>query len=553
MRPLFFNPAKGLSLAAVCLAGMPAMADDFVVPSAVASAVVFPVGATLTRAAEFDLPAGRHQIILADMPVIDPASLRVSAPGVTLGAVRYRDDFVPPRSDDDRAALAAAKDGVEAAELRLEEARDAVAAIRVEAEAARAGIGFLEQIGQSDGLASAGPEALRDLARMIAEEGLEARRAALAAETRMRGAERGVKDALEDLNDARKALAALDTEAEDRAYLTIEVTAQAAVKGALTLEYATYDAGWIPTYDMHLTTGDDAALRIERGAYVAQHTGEDWGDIALTLSTIRPTERTEPGRVWPWLRRITDPAPMRPTVKLSSERAAGAVRMEDAAVPMAEPVVVEEAVALSNGLSVTYSYPEPVSVANRADAVKIALGSLDITPEIFARAVPLSDDTAFLMAGFTNDTGEMILNADQVQFYLDGTFIGQRPISLIAEGDDTELSFGPIEGLRLERIVKDRQEGDRGVISRSNQQVEDVVLRLRNLTNRDWLVRLSDRVPYSEQEDLEITWSADPMPFAVDVDGARGVLEWRMTMGGGDSADVTLKTQIKWPEDKVLR
>lgn len=556
MRPLFLSYACGLSVAALCLFPMAIMADDFAVDSEIRAVTVYPNGATLTREVAYDLPAGRHQIVLKDMPMIDPASLRISAPGVSLGALRYRDDFVPPRSEDDKAALIAAKDEVERLERAVEVARDAVASIRIEADAARARIGFLDQIGSSEGLAAVGPEVLRDLARMIGEEGLDARRVAQAADSRIRAAERAVLDQIEALSKAQQALKALDTEAKDRSYLTIEVATNEAATGVLTLNYASYDAGWVPTYDLHLTTGDAPALAIERGAYVQQYTGEDWTDVALTLSTIRPAERTEPGQIWPWLRSIEDPRPA-PSPRYKTE-ADGNVSLNRTlmAAPMAEPVIVMEdaaAVAFSDGLSVTYRYPDPVSVANQADAVKIALGSLDVTPEIFARAVPMSDATAYLMAGFTNDSGELILNANQAQFYLDGTFIGQRPIQLIAEGDETELSFGPIEGLRLERIVKDRQAGDRGVISRSNQQVEEIVLSLRNLTQRDWDVRVLDRVPYSEQEDLDITWSADPMPTQTDVDGGRGVLEWRLSLPGQTDREITLKTQIKWPEDKILR
>ena len=44
----------------------------------------------------------------------------------------------------------------------------------------------------------------------------------------------------------------------------------------------------------------------------------------------------------------------------------------------------------------------------------------------------------------------------------------------IVPGAETELGFGPIRGLRLTRTTLDRNEGDRGIISRSNENTETV-------------------------------------------------------------------------------
>tara|TARA_R110002124_G_scaffold218598_2_gene384430 strand:+ start:84 stop:1712 length:1629 start_codon:yes stop_codon:yes gene_type:complete len=542
MRPLAY---------AVCLLAVPSalFADDFPVSSRVSAATVFPQGATLTRVAQLSVPAGRHQLILTDMPVIDPASLRLSAPGVTIGAIRYRQDFTPPRDSTETAAYEAAEAEVEAKERAVEVAQDAVSAILIEAEAARARIAFLEGIGQSDGLADMDPMDLIDIAAMIADEGLTSRRTILEIESRAREARRAVEDAEEDLADAEQALAALDTEDRDRAYLAIDVQSDGGAQGAMTLTYTTDAASWTPTYDVRLRTGDADSLSLENGAYVRQNTGDNWTDVALTLSTVRPTGQGEPGDVQPWLRRLIDPQRPEPIPLARAAKGAFAAEM-DSAAPMAESIVAQSSF---DGLSVTYSYPDPVSIANGADAVKIALGTLNFTPEVFARAVPIMDQTAYLAASFVNESGELILGGGTAQFYLNGTYVGQRYLDLIANGDDAELSFGPIEGLRLERVVKDRQEGDRGVITRSSEQNEEVLITLRNLTAREWTVRLRDRVPYSEQEDLQINYDATPLPTETDVDDRRGVLEWRFDMAPNSEQQVQLNHRLRWPDDMRLR
>ncbi|MGC9419643.1 MAG: DUF4139 domain-containing protein, partial [Rhodovulum sp.] len=166
---------------------------------------------------------------------------------------------------------------------------------------------------------------------------------------------------------------------------------------------------------------------------------------------------------------------------------------------------------------------------------------------------PLWDATAYVVAEFTNDTGEVILPTGEALFYLDGRYVGQQGIAAIPAGGEAELAFGPVDGLRLTRTVLDRNEGDRGVIRKSNERVEEVRIEVENLTGETWPMRVVDRVPYSEQEDLEITWQADPQPAETDLDGKRGVLEWRFLLGAGESRDIALSHRMTWPEGKVLR
>ncbi|WP_163848344.1 DUF4139 domain-containing protein [Pseudooceanicola aestuarii] len=543
--------------AVLCLFPMAAMADDIQVPSRVDAVTVFPQGAAIHRVAEYEIPAGTHRLILTDMPVVQEDSLRLTTSAAALGAVSYRDDFVPPRDPARTARVEAAKAEVDAARAAIQALKDKARAAELAADAARDRIAFLAGLGQGEGLAGAGTTAIRDLVALVGEEGLAARREIHAAEQQAREILLDLPDLEEELVRAKQALAALETGAGERAYLTVVVTAEAPVTGTLELRYMGWDAGWTPAYDFHLTTGAAPALTVERGAFVRQATGEDWQDVALTLSTAEPTARSVPGEVFPWLRRITEPRPdPRPYAKEELARSQGSAGFAAAAADAAPaPVMAEPVIATGDfdGLSVTYDYPRPVSIANGADALKIGLGDLSVTPQVYARAVPALHETAFVMGEFTNDTGALIAGTEAAQFYLDGTYIGRRPIDLISEGDKATLAFGPIEGLRLERRVKDRQAGDRGVLTRSNRQEENVVITASNLTGRDWDVRLTDRVPYSEQEDLVIDWTASPMPDDSALDNQRGVLEWRFALPGGAEQEITLDHTITWPGDMILQ
>lgn len=521
--------------------------------SEVTGVTLYPDGATITREVPFSMPAGRHNLILTDLPQSTPLeSVRVDVAGAVMGSVSARSDFVPPRSEQDDAAIAAAEAEVERLEAALREARAGIQAIRLEADAADARVAFLEKLGEGEGVAQMDVAALRELVDMIGDQTLAALQAAHDASRRAEEADRDLKDLVEDLDRARKVLAALVPEDEDRAMLAVAVSSENAAEGTVTVTYNNYAAGWLPVYDLRLTR-ESGALDIVRGAFVQQSTGENWDEVVLTLSTVRPSEQTSPSDIWPWLRRIFDPEMMRQksVVRLEAEQDSFAGALAEPA-PEA-PVMIEEAGASFDGLSVTYSYPGTVSVASGADRVRLALGSLETQAGVVAQAVPISDETAYLVAAITNDMGELILPTPEASFYLDGRFIGQRYLDLIPAGGEADLSFGPIEGLRLTRMVLDRNEGDRGVITKSNEMTEEVWIEVENLTGEAWPLRLLDRVPYSEQEDLEITWTAQPRPTEEDVDGKRGVMAWEFEIAPGATQEIAVGHRIEWPEGMQLR
>ncbi|PTW45637.1 DUF4139 domain-containing protein [Rhodovulum kholense] len=540
---------------ALCLilTPLPVWADDLLIPSRVSAVTLFPDGAAVTRSAAFDLPAGTHRLILADLPATTPlGSVRVAVEGASLGSVSARRDFVLPRGTGKSPQIEAAEAEVERRRQALEAAEAEIARTRAEAQGAEARAAFLGRLGQGE--AAMTVEDLRVLARMIGTETEGALADAIAARGRADAAERGLTPLREALAEAEQALAALVPEDAARAMLAITVTGPegAPAEGEVTVSYTVEAARWRPVYDLRL---DRAARRltVERGALVAQETGETWSQVALSLSTARPGGQTAPSDLWPLLRRISDPVAAFEAsdlaVRSRAVLAAPQMAEMDAAPAGAAPVI---AVAEFDGLAVSYDYPAAVDIATGADNLRLSLGDLGMPVELAAEAVPEFDDSAYLVASFVNETGEILLPSSEAMAYLDGRFVGQQAIGLIPAGGKADLPFGPIDGLRLTRTVLDRNEGDRGVLKRSNEQSEAVRIEVENLTAESWPVRLLDRVPYSEQEDLKIVWQADPSPSGTDVEGRRGLLEWRFDLAPGATREVALSHRLTWPEGKVL-
>ncbi|NIZ60306.1 hypothetical protein DL239_04890 [Sedimentitalea sp. CY04] len=532
-----------------------AWAGTIPVSSKVTEVTMYPETAAIIRTASFAIPAGKHRLVLQGVP--DTALLEflhIDLTGARQISTVFRDEYAPPREfTDPRVQEAEAR--IDEIEQRIQSVKDNAKRASLKAAAADVSIGFLRKLGENEGLADSGPDVLRDISRMISQEAEAASQIALDAEINAREIERQLRDLADELDHAEQALEAIDLESEDRVFIAVDIEAPESTDGTIQLNYL--DAGgsfWTPVYDLRLETGDTPQLAIERGAIVRQRTGENWTDVTLHLSTVQPIGQVGPSPLYSQYRRIEEPGP----VLMSPPMARNGSAVASMSEPLIEAaMVMEEASSMwsaeSDGPGVTYSFGQPVSVSSGADTLRLELDVLTEQGEITARAVPLQDTSAYRVVRFTNTSGEELLPAEYAARYIDGKLVGVESFEGLVAGQEGEIGFGPIEGLRLSRDVLGQSEGGHGIISRSNEQVQKVEIEIENLTDQAWPLQLRDRVPYTEQEDLEITWSATPHPSEENLDKRRGILAWDLAMEPGETRKIRLETTLSWPEGRELR
>ncbi|WP_322894645.1 MULTISPECIES: DUF4139 domain-containing protein [unclassified Yoonia] len=536
----------------------PAFAETITGQARVDTVTIYPGLATVTRQVTLDLPQGQHEIVIPGLPQnLGSDGVRIVAPGqVQVGAVNLAFDRLPVTPDQASTVVQAARAEVERLEEVLRERDVAIAEIRLRVQAAEDQIAFLQSLSQAsagDNLSAAAISDIQALAQMVGAETLELRSAAFAAEQEAQAATRARQDDVDALEEAQRALAALLAPEEDGSVLTFTVVASEA--GEVTFDINTTEnlATWSPAYDMRLTTGDAPRVDLDRAVVVSQATGQDWTDVQLILSTARPGEQIAPGGAWADLRRIIseeerdrESAAMGAADAMTLQRGTGILSN-----PMRETSEIT-AKADFSGAAVTYTYPGRVTIRNGVEDLRLPLDQLSFDADVWAEATPMSDANAYRMAEFINTSDEILLPGP-VMVQADGTMVGFSYLPLLAAGAETEMGFGPLDGLRLTRVTPNRSEGDVGVFSSANQLVDQTILTVENLTGQDWDVLLRDAVPYSEQDDLEVTLTASPEVTRRDPDGERGIVEWDLNVPAGAEQEVTLEYTLRWPSGFVLR
>lgn len=322
--------------------------------------------------------------------------------------------------------------------------------------------------------------------------------------------------------------------------LVAEVGLEVAEEADLRLElsYVTVGAGWHSTYDLRLA-GEQ--LTLTWFGMVAQHTGEDWPECELKLSTARPGAALEVPELDPWyLDRVRPSPPPRP-LSYAMDAAAmppatGAMQpvAAEAAVfrPAAKRAAVQDQVAeVDQGpTAATYTPTRPVAVPADGTDHRATLATFELEAKLDHVTAPVRAAEATLRATIRNSSSHTLPQAVASLFH-EGDFVGSALIEAWAPQEERELALGVDDRVRVERELTKRS-ATKAALGSARRVDAEYEITVANHSPRPIKVTVLDQLPVSrdaqitvretlvkpdpsERDDLGvITWHAGLEPFA---------------------------------------
>jgi uncharacterized protein (TIGR02231 family) len=531
-------------VALATLAAMQARAANVDATSSVDAVTVYPDGASVTRAITVEIPAGDNTLVIKDFPLaLDTSSLRVEGEAgtkLTIGAIDTR----PPR----------ATPPVNLPELdkRIEALKDERANLQGAIAAAAARRKFAERFAETSpsGIGEKGE------ARPIAEW----RMAFAAVAEEVASADAAIRDAERKQRDIDREVSRLESDRAikppNKLEVRIDLAAAAATKTTLRVTYAVRGARWTPLYDARLDTGAKdrkPALELVRRAEIIQTTGEDWSNIALSVSTVRSALGGKAPELnslivqYPTLARPAAAPPVIDGVRQDFRSR----KMTNALEPAPERAEEQQAAAEVGGFQVVFKIPGRVSLGASEGAKSLRVSTATIAPNLTVRSVPVIDPTAFLEASFTQSEDAPLLPG-RIAIYRDGVFVGRGQMAASSKDETVRLGFGADDKVKIERSVVKRNEGSVGLIlttSKTDERSFKTVIR----NGHDFPIRIAieDQLPVSESEEILVDMlpSTTP-PTATNLRDKRGVLEWAFEAKPAEVKDIAFAWRVRWPKDK---
>jgi uncharacterized protein (TIGR02231 family) len=537
-----------MRLAAAFLAmsvAAPAFAAEITPPSRIDTVAVHPRAATVTRTLEAELKAGASTLVLKGIPAgVDATSIRVEGTGENVKVLSSDLRTVPaenrPVNPEQQQQIEALRRDIARIEGEIGQAKTLKSMVGRYAET-RPGDMKSEQ--QSFDVAQwrAAWDAVDERLKVIGQ--------------RLRASEAELEEKQGELARLEAAAPAGAPEGPQHEIL-VELEAAAAARADLRVSYQVPGASWRPAYEARLTTGKEPKLVLERRAIITQTTGEDWAGVRLTVHTSDTYGRTSAPDILAWRAGLLSaPDAARSKVGNLAEAYGGAQRTP--AAPMAapgpaqadKPITAVSADLLNTGYTTRFNIPGRVSVATDGTQKTLLIGSEDETPKLRIETAPAIAPTAYVHAAF-DLAGDTPLFPGSVALYRDGTLMGREKIDLIAPGDEVELGFGQDDRVRVEHVPLKRLEEGPQLFGNRRTETRSFKTMVTNFHDTPVSVRVLNRVPFSEQDKVEVTEiEATPKPTARNFKDVRGALAWDFDLAPDGRQDVTLAYSVSWPDD----
>lgn len=263
------------------------------IDSKIEKVTVFLEGAQTQRSAKATLAAGRQELVFSNIsPNIEKQSIQVKADNnaVTVLSVIHQQNFIKEQQKQEE---------IKELELQKEALQDKIALQKNILNVYKQEEAILlknQQIGGTSATLKA--TELKEAADFQRSRLTEVYQKQMETEKANRKLEA-------DLAKLNKQLMELNQKADiSTSEIHVTVMTKDAVNSNFTITYLVRKAGWFPTYDIRVKD-ITSPISLQYKANVFQHSGEDWKEIKLFLSTGNPNENGTKPVVSPWYLKYT--------------------------------------------------------------------------------------------------------------------------------------------------------------------------------------------------------------------------------------------------------
>ena len=540
-----------------------AFADEINSQSRISSVMVFPNGAQVTRVINVDLPAGKHQLLVKDLPSdLQSRSLRIEGAGASAIEIGSVDQKVVTEALNSSADNSARELLMQQLQTLIDE-KELTNSIIQAAELQKKLLNEMALLpsrpirndqGNTDVVTQ-----YSNLYNLMGDKFLETQAKALKAKVQLRDLDKRIKN-------IRAQLAEKPNKRKRRTHLTVNVETEKAGKARFVVHYQIRGASWAPLYDARLQTADGdktAKLDLVRRAVIRQTTSEDWTNVKLRLSTTNPTGRTKAPDLFAWLidfkkkrEPIAVPMAMQEMDQSYSDKrrykAKKSLSLSSGILGTQAPAKPRMAKVNSGQFQMTFDVANKTTIKRDGTHKKVFLDALSLTPEVKLIAVPKKMQKAFLHASFVNKTGNALIPGS-VSLFRDGVYVGQSRLGLVEPDQKLDIGFGVDSKVNVKWVRQDRVKGKTGLLTTSNSDVSRYKVTLVSGHKTPMKMTVLDQIPYSEKETLQVSLlTVSPKPTRSNVDDKRGVMAWDVILKPQKAKVIEFGYQVVWPKDKAI-
>ncbi|CAE7056776.1 unnamed protein product [Rhizoctonia solani] len=319
--------------------------------------------------------------------------------------------------------------------------------------------------------------------------------------------------------------------------ISVTVLAEADGPAELRLTYVVSDASWTPLYDVRAsiakTPEATSTIALHYRASITQTTGENWPDVALTLSTASPQLGGSVPKLSPWRIGIPAPAtqpPWKPSVAFQptspcyspSSPAYSPASLAYSPTPPYDsgvayrayeppPMTVRRARVESAGvLNTTFGIPGRSDIPSDEGRHKVVIAVLELQADLEWICVPRAEESVFLTCKVVNSS-EFTLLPGEASVFMDDNFVSKTRIEHVSPNESFKTSLGVDSALRVtyptaKSLKRTATQAGFSFMSKEKRSVsaQSQRITIRNSRKAPVSVGILDHVPISTDARLKV-------------------------------------------------
>lgn len=523
------------------------------VKTKITEVTIYPDRARVTRTGSAEIELNTQQLLIDDLPAeLDVNSVRVMGKGsakVTILGVDLRTTYHRETPDEQLREL----------ETKFAALQDQWVVLSDEKTALEAEMGYLnglraatEQYARGFALARIQSADHISLLDTLQQRDAQIRQKGREVAIQQRELQKSIAQLQSQLDQAR------NTVPLQRYQAVIELSVSEAGSLLPQLRYVVQNAHWQPLYDVRLFSEKGNELNLTMLAQITQHTGEDWDDVALTLSTARPALNQQLPELRPWYLDVWTP----PVITTRSMRAKSAVLpaeqdemmpMMMASAPMPPPAPDREAEVATAQISttqntVTYRIAANATIATDGMARKVTIGRYTLACDLDFLTIPKQTAAVYRRVTLQNSTPSPLL-AGGLNLFVDDEFIGTNQLAYTPQGDEIKLLLGVEDRITVNRELLRRQVDKRFL--RDNRTVQyGYKITLKNLLSTPAKVTIQDQLPVSRHEQIKV--KLDTVRPEPQEKSDLNLFTWKFSLPAGNQETVSYEYTVEHPRDLTV-
>ena len=338
-------------------------------------------------------------------------------------------------------------------------------------------------------------------------------------------------------------------EAEQRPFVSAEISADAAGEYLFELHYHENAAGWQPVYEIH--TDREGPLEIRMRAKIFQNTEEDWKAAAVSLYSGTPAV----GRALPELKpvylEIREEQPiMKAAMGMNMMQAQmmgmGMAMAGAAPAPMAR-METGAAEVRSEETMTEYLLPGTRDIPKGSSSAMADLQKYTVPAVYRIISIPKADPSAHLIAEVNTSELPEIETAS-AGVYLKGMYSGKAELPKDLSKETVRIGLGIEKQIHVSRREVSRKTSTTLL---KGQKITEYIyeMKLSNLSGEKVTVTLWDQVPVSRTKD--ITVETGELSGSTP-DPETGLISWEKTVEAGEPVLIRFSYKVSLPKDKQL-